>query len=1221
MPNYKILHEFEDVSLTYKNDSFEIYKAYKTIDNEDDKAFFIKIWNVSSSDLLVREIWLYEIRQLQSLKSYPNAQNYLSLIYKYHRDNNCFAIIYECNKPNEKFYNNFLISDLGNLEFANNYIFSKRRIEHPLNRKKLWGELLKVAYGIKILHEKGLLHRNISIDNLLITEGETEDGKPCISDFRLTGFDWLLSLNSFDNTPNLFKSEEETELSFDTDWYLFGKLIQHFLFINDEINISAIYDSLPIYLIDKEKSLIKLLMSTQHISNNLYKTNYIDYKFVIEKIEEIITSLGTQNATELNYILMLPNRFDVIQAKYSNDNISLQPEKLNEIISVDLDLSEVPVTRVSGRSNKYTYLLHGKEFIYKIESNFNRASSKYDWYKAKIKDIYYKQPSWAIYSSITKNFDIKISIDKNADQKSISWFNILNSFPEKLEISSESKPFLKSMLLCYSLEVSDYLAKIFIVNTQILSINNDSNSTFKVKISQQQLHDQYCHLIYAKPMKGLLNDLINRESSVYEKDWILSLKLPNNKRDFITSPNESSSDFDSNSFKIELIYDSRKDGYYIFTLSENSSLNHRIERVKSYFKNDFLYLYPKSLKGSYISILRKKNALNMISNNSLLIKSIVNPTDCTLKLDYPFVHIPETKKLDTSKKEIYKQILETYPNFVVQGPPGVGKTFLITTLVKQIFNDERNSRVILSAQSHSTVQVLYEELLKLGLPKDLIQVNEFSQEEDEVIDSNLGYNIEQSTTTNLMNSTLKDLFQSNLWKDGYNNYRSLKELMDEFADKNSNKYKSLQDKIIGCANIVLTTTNSKTIEDILKNETYADWTIMEESGKASGLELISPLMLAPKRLIIGDHRQLPAYFEKNLHKILERLTYQDLLVIYKPILNGIMKPDIVELLEINQSIEEIETVLNQDNSNADDYYSTLIDIQNEFNQLKDETELYFSLLHYLAVKSENIKEQNPSKTMGEIITEQYRMHPNISKLISYVFYQNRLTNNKANEKKFLDIKNRPFYYSSEYEYSDSLNKNSGIHFLNLKEPNEKKDIKSLEKDYTNEAEVYIIENILKSLNANNQFSKKPNLIILSPYKKQVDLINNKFHQLKINELLSNKGFEVIGSELCRTIDSFQGGEADLVIISLVRHNINNDIYRSLGFLLDMRRLNVMLSRAKFQMIIIGSLGMFHYWIKNAPQNVPEEIINKLKLLYKLITDPSQNIAEIIDVTDSVQDFF
>ena len=63
------------------------------------------------------------------------------------------------------------------------------------------------------------------------------------------------------------------------------------------------------------------------------------------------------------------------------------------------------------------------------------------------------------------------------------------------------------------------------------------------------------------------------------------------------------------------------------------------------------------------------------------------------------MHIPETKKLDTSKKEIYKQILETYPNFVVQGPPGVGKTFLITTLVKQIFNDERNSRVILSAPS------------------------------------------------------------------------------------------------------------------------------------------------------------------------------------------------------------------------------------------------------------------------------------------------------------------------------------------------------------------------------------------------------------------------------------------------------------------------------------------------------------------------------------------
>ena len=50
-----------------------------------------------------------------------------------------------------------------------------------------------------------------------------------------------------------------------------------------------------------------------------------------------------------------------------------------------------------------------------------------------------------------------------------------------------------------------------------------------------------------------------------------------------------------------------------------------------------------------------------------------------------------------------------------------------------------------------------------------------------------------------------------------------------------------------------------------------------------------------------------------------------------------------------------------------------------------------------------------------------------------------------------------------------------------------------------------------------------------------------------------------------SIDGFQGQEMDVVYISLVRSNSKNEI----GFLKDYRRMNVAMTRAKKQLIVVG----------------------------------------------------
>ena len=56
----------------------------------------------------------------------------------------------------------------------------------------------------------------------------------------------------------------------------------------------------------------------------------------------------------------------------------------------------------------------------------------------------------------------------------------------------------------------------------------------------------------------------------------------------------------------------------------------------------------------------------------------------------------------------------------------------------------------------------------------------------------------------------------------------------------------------------------------------------------------------------------------------------------------------------------------------------------------------------------------------------------------------------------------------------------------------------------------------------------------------------------------------------KTIDGFQGQERDVIYISLVRSNDNQEI----GFLSDTRRMNVALTRAKKKLVVIGDSSTF-----------------------------------------------
>jgi len=74
--------------------------------------------------------------------------------------------------------------------------------------------------------------------------------------------------------------------------------------------------------------------------------------------------------------------------------------------------------------------------------------------------------------------------------------------------------------------------------------------------------------------------------------------------------------------------------------------------------------------------------------------------------------------------------------------------------------------------------------------------------------------------------------------------------------------------------------------------------------------------------------------------------------------------------------------------------------------------------------------------------------------------------------------------------------------------------------------------------------------VIAPYSAQVRLLR---------EQLGVEGLEV------DSVDGFQGREKEAVVISLVRSNLEGEI----GFLADVRRMNVALTRARRKLVVVG----------------------------------------------------
>ncbi|KAM1133779.1 hypothetical protein FF1_042986 [Malus domestica] len=180
-----------------------------------------------------------------------------------------------------------------------------------------------------------------------------------------------------------------------------------------------------------------------------------------------------------------------------------------------------------------------------------------------------------------------------------------------------------------------------------------------------------------------------------------------------------------------------------------------------------------------------------------------------------------------------------------------------------------------------------------------------------------------------------------------------------------------------------------------------------------------------------------------------------------------------------------------------------------------------------------------------LLNVQYRMHPSISLFPKMEFYDNQILDGPnvsevSYNKCFLDGK----MYGS---YS----------FINIANGKEEFDGGRSPKNVAEVAVVYeIVSRLYKEF---TRTKKKVSVGVISPYTAQVNAIQERVKEY--SEVSAGSDF----SMSVRSVDGFQGGEEDLIIISTVRCNGKG----SVGFLSNRQRANVVLTRARHCLWILG----------------------------------------------------
>lgn len=212
---------------------------------------------------------------------------------------------------------------------------------------------------------------------------------------------------------------------------------------------------------------------------------------------------------------------------------------------------------------------------------------------------------------------------------------------------------------------------------------------------------------------------------------------------------------------------------------------------------------------------------------------------------------------DTQKKAVNTSLAAKNIS-LIQGPPGTGKTQVIAEICLQLLNKHPDIRILVCSETHVAVNNL---LLRISPHSNNIRIVRIRNKDNDELVNNF-------SPEKIIESYKKWLYRN------VKNKELIEIIEDEFSissEIDTRKQKQIEKILSLSANIVGMTCNRTAAYDFEDTAEMFDIVILDEVCKATLPEILAPLTISKKAILIGDPKQLPPVFCSEEQDIINKI--------------------------------------------------------------------------------------------------------------------------------------------------------------------------------------------------------------------------------------------------------------------------------------------------------------------------------------------------------------